>query len=174
MRPQEFYQHCPRCGASVTPPAKDVLRCPDCGFTIYFNPSIATAAFIQREDGRALFLLRAKEPSKGKLAPPGGFVNIGETAEAGSRREVREEVGLEITDVRYLCSQPNSYLYKEVTYPVLDFFFTARAVNPEKLTAADGEVAGIEWLDPLAVAPETMAFPSMQEALRVWQRQLKL
>ncbi len=82
-----------------------------------------------------LLIRRAKEPAKGKLAPPGGFIDVGETAEQGVRREVREEVGIELDHIHFLCSQPNQYFYKEVTYPVLDFFFTARALN------ADGAAA---------------------------------
>jgi hypothetical protein len=61
------------------------------------------------------------------------------------RREIREEVGLELADLHFLCSQPNQYIYKEVTYPVLDYFFRARAVAPEQAQAPD-DVAGLTWL----------------------------
>ena len=81
-------------------------------------------------------------------------------------------MGLELAVVTFLCSQPNSYHYAEVTYPVLDFFFTARALNADGAAALD-DVAQFEWLDPLAVRPEDMAFPSMQTALAQWQEQLR-
>lgn len=132
---------------------------------------MAIAVFIRRDDGPALFIHRAKDPGKGRLAPPGGFIDIGETAENAAPREIREEVGLELTELEFLCSQPNTYHYADVTYPVLDFFFTARAVNADAATALD-DVAKCEWLDPLTVAPEAMAFPSMQAALALWQRKL--
>src|SRR5712671_6399009 len=132
MLPRQFFHHCPRCGAKqAAPPPNDVFACTACGFTLYFSAANATAAFIQRDDGRTLFIRRAKEPAKGRLAPPGGFIDAGETAEDALRREIREEVGLELMDISFLCSQPNSYLYKDVTYPVLDFFFTARAIAAE-------------------------------------------
>lgn len=122
---------------------------------------------MQRDDGRLLFIVRAREPARGKLAPPGGFIDIGETAEEGARREVREEVGLELTDVAFLCSALNSYFYREVTYPVLDLFFVARAVAWETVVETE-EVSGLRWLKPEEVDPAELAFPSMQEAWRQW------
>ena len=168
MRPSQHFHHCPRCGArQANPPAGDVFTCDACGFTLYFSSANATAAFIQHDDGKVLFIRRAKEPAKGKLAPPGGFIDVGETAEQGVRREIREEVGLEITDIQFLCSQPNSYLYQDVAYPVLDFFFTARAIAPERARALD-DVTGFCWLEPEQVSPDDIAFPSMRAALAFW------
>lgn len=174
MSPRDFFRHCPRCGGTQpAPPTVNVFTCAACGFRLFFNPAVAIAVFIRRDDGRALFIHRAKDPGKGRLAPPGGFIDIGERAEAAACREIREEVGLELADVRFLCSQPNTYHYAEVTYPVLDFFFTARAVNADGAVALD-DVAKFEWLEPLAVSPAQMAFPSMETALGLWQEQLRL
>jgi NADH pyrophosphatase NudC (nudix superfamily) len=81
-------------------------------------------------------------------------------------REVMEEVNLRLERVRFLCSQPNRYAYLGVEYPVLDLYFTARATDPERAQALD-EVEDVQWLDPRAVDPEELAFPSMGAALRV-------
>jgi ADP-ribose pyrophosphatase YjhB (NUDIX family) len=168
MLPRECFRHCPRCGApQTTSAATNPFVCAACGFRYFFNPTVAVAVFVRRSDGRVLFIRRAKDPGRGRLAPPGGFIDIGETAEIAATREVREEVGLEIHDLTFLCSEPNEYLYAGVTYPVLDFFFTARAAGAE--TASPEEVESCSWLDPLGVAPTDMAFPSMQRALALWQ-----
>lgn len=173
MQPRAHFRHCPRCGhAQVAPTLGTLFTCEVCQFRYYFNPTVAVVVFIRRPDGRALFVRRAKDPGKGMLAPPGGFIDIGETAEVAAVREIREEVGLSLEDLQFLCSEPNQYLYADVTYPVLDLVFTARASNPEQAQALD-DVDGIEWLDPITLAPETMAFPSMQAALRFWQARLR-
>jgi len=168
MKPSLFFDHCPRCGErQKKPPEGDVFVCAECQFTLYFSAANAAAAFISREDGQMLLVRRANEPAKGKLAPPGGFINVGETAEDGVRREVREEVGLELTSLEFLCSQPNEYQYKDVIYPVLDFFFTARASASSEVRALE-EIESFCWLDPDRVRLDELAFPSMRAAFRVW------
>jgi ADP-ribose pyrophosphatase YjhB (NUDIX family) len=164
--PSSFYHHCPRCSAQQpAPPAGGApFNCAACGFTLYFNAATAVAVFVRRADGRTLFIRRAKDPAKGKLAPPGGFVDIGETVEAAARREIREEVGIELNNLTFLSSHPNSYHYRDVTYPVLDFFFTATAGNPAEARALD-DVASVAWLDAATVPLEEIAFPSMRAAL---------
>ena len=96
-RPFEVFQYCPKCGRGpVSPPLEPVVRCAACGFVFFFNPAAAAGAFLHDHNGRLLFLRRAKDPARGKLALAGGFVDYHETAEAGLRREIREEIGLEV------------------------------------------------------------------------------
>lgn len=167
------FAYCPQCGEAATAgPAQNPagpFRCVACGFTLYFNSASAVAAVICREDGRALFIRRAKEPGKGKLGMPGGFVDPGESAEQALVREVREEVGLELRDVRYLSSHPNQYLYAGVTYQTLDLFYTGRVDQPDRADALDA-VESIAWLDAHTVPLEEIAFESMREALRVYRK----
>jgi ADP-ribose pyrophosphatase YjhB (NUDIX family) len=160
---------CGSCGAVATEKieaAGGPFRCSACGFTLYFNAASAVAAIVEREDGRALFVRRAKDPAKGALGMPGGFVDLGENAEQALAREVLEEVGLALTDVRYLSSHANRYVFAGVTYHTVDLFYTARAVDAERAVPLDA-VDAIEWLDPLTVPLEEIAFDSMRAALDV-------
>lgn len=172
MEAYRQFRHCPRCAAE-TPgePSPIVFTCAVCGFRYFFGSAVAVAVFVHRPDGQALFIRRAREPGKGKLAPPGGFIDPGETAEAAARREIREEVGLALGTLEFLCSHPNRYLHAEVLYPVLDFFFLAPALNADQAVPLD-DVSSLAWLDPRDVAPEEMAFPSMRAALELWQQRL--
>jgi ADP-ribose pyrophosphatase YjhB (NUDIX family) len=173
LPPRQHFHHCPRCAKALAGAAEaNRIECTACGFLLYFNPTVAGVAFASREDGRVLFIRRAKEPGKDLLAPPGGFIDLGETAEVAVEREYREEVGVRIADVTFLSSQVNQYAYRGVLYPVLDLFFTARAVNPTAAQSLD-DVAGFEWRDPLTVAEDELAFPSMKAALRVLQARLR-
>lgn len=165
MQPLHQFRHCPRCAAGV-PTGANPLACPACGFTYFFNPTVAAAAYIFDPRRRVLFIRRAKEPAKGLLAVPGGFIDIGETAEDALRREVREEVGIAVADVRFLCSCPNEYPYRGVTYPVCDLIFTATTPDPDA-AKAKSEVAGIEWRRPEDVTEAELAFPSLKLGLRL-------
>src|SRR5690349_5221516 len=105
MRPSHFFKFCPRCSAAEVEVHVDKrCVCAHCGFVFYFNPAIAAAAFVLSPSGDALFIRRAKDPAKGKLAIPGGFIDIGETAEAALRREIIEEVNLQLDSIEYLTS----------------------------------------------------------------------
>jgi len=64
------------------------------------TPALTTDSVIYDPAGRVLLIRRKNEPFKGAFALPGGFVDIGETVEAACRREVREEVGLEVGDLK--------------------------------------------------------------------------
>jgi ADP-ribose pyrophosphatase YjhB (NUDIX family) len=172
MRPTELFRFCPRCGAprSVENIGQTPLKCSACNFTFYFNPTVAGACFIFDPSGRVLTIRREKEPSAGKLGVPGGFIDFGESAEEGMRREVREEVGLEVERVRFVVSFPNLYHYKDVVYPVVDLYFAADAIDPEAAIVGEA-VTQIEWraLDDLPDAE--LAFESMRVALRTLRHQ---
>ena len=165
VAPWQAFRFCPRCGVERGLPAEAAaFRCEACGFLYFFNPAIAVAALILRADGKGLFIRRAKDPAKGRLALVGGFVDAGESADNALRREVREEVRLELDDVRFLSSHPNDYHYQDVVYPVVDLVFVAHTSEHGRAEALDG-VASFEWLDPHAVDLDDLAFPSMRDAL---------
>ena len=166
MEPASLFQFCPRCGRPRAQ-GKPIqpFQCGACGFHYYFNPCLAVAAILLGPHEEALFIRRAKEPAKGKLAVPGGFVDIGETAEDALRREIKEEVNLEVGPLEFLCSAPNEYLYRGVNYPVLDLAFVCRALSIENTAALDG-VESFCWLKPAEIDPGEIAFPSIRAALR--------
>jgi ADP-ribose pyrophosphatase YjhB (NUDIX family) len=167
--PRAQFRRCPRCGEALAAAGANPLACAACGFTFFFNPTVSAAAIVLRADGHALFIRRGHEPALGALAFVGGFIDAGESPEDALRREMREEVGIELAEVRYLCARPNVYPYRGVSYHVVDLIFVARAADGAQPRVLDG-VAAVEWHDPRAVDPATLAFPSMTFALALYQR----
>lgn len=155
------FQHCPRCGGPATAAASP-FRCPACGFTLFANPAVGVGIFAADAEGRVLFVRRAKDPGKGLLGIPGGFIDAGESAETALAREIREEVGGTLAALRFLCTAANSYRFAEVTYDVCDLFFAGAIAG--KLRADPEEVSACVWLAPAAVRPEMLAFPSTRAA----------
>ena len=112
--PLEIFHYCPKCGSPDFEIHNGLSRhCANCGFTFYQNPRASTAAFILNEKGELLVARRGKEPAKGTLDLPGGFVDNDENAEQGMVREIKEETGLiiNVNDVKYVFSIPNVYHY---------------------------------------------------------------
>lgn len=136
--PLEQFVYCPKCGAKTFVVRNEKAKqCTTCGFVYYFNPSSAVACFIRNADGEVLLVRRAKDPAKGTLDLPGGFVDMHESAEDAARREVKEETGLDISDCRYLFSLPNLYLYCGFEVHTVDMFFECHTENFAGVRAED-------------------------------------
>jgi ADP-ribose pyrophosphatase YjhB (NUDIX family) len=163
-----LYQFCPRCGAAtIDHRSKKLIVCASCGLELYFNPCAAVAAIVLDAGNRVLLVRRAREPARGKLVFPGGFVDDDETAEAALRRELREETNLEVEAFTYLTSHPNTYPFAGVIYRTLDQFFVARVADFSAAQPLDG-VDRIVTALQTEVRPDELAFESMRAAWRVF------
>lgn len=119
------FKLCPQCGCkSIKNISNRKWLCSECNFELYNNVAAAVGVIIFDKDNNILLEVRAKEPRKGFLALPGGFVDADETAEEAILRECKEEIGIEIKNPKFLCTYPNTYEYKEVVYKTCDMFFT--------------------------------------------------
>jgi len=156
------FKYCPRCGAAaIRAVGPKLLKCSACGFELYLNPAAAVAGVITDERGRMVVLVRGKEPGKGKWDLPGGFVDPGETAEDALRREVREEIGLEVTALRYLGSWPNIYEYMGVRYRTLDMGFACEVKEVASARPREAEIAEVLFLGPDQIDLGRFAFRSV-------------
>jgi NADH pyrophosphatase NudC (nudix superfamily) len=176
MHPLEKFKFCPVCGSANWAEHNFKSKaCGDCGFVYYANPSTATAAFILNSRNEMLVALRAKEPAKGTLDLVGGFVDMDETIEEGMRREILEETGLEVDDVRYLFSTPNQYLYSGMYIHTLDANFVVRVADDVKPKAAD-DAADCLWIPVEDVDPAEFGLTSIRHAVehflaeRLWEK----
>ena len=100
------HQFCGRCGTPTEDaPGERARRCPACGLLSFPRISPAVITLIERGDEALLARGRTfgANPMYSTLA---GFVEPGETLEECVAREIREEVGVEVTDIRYMRSQP--------------------------------------------------------------------
>ena len=96
------------CGACATPmveaDGERARRCPSCGLTAYPRVSPAVIVAVSRED--KVLLGRSPRFPAGRMSVLAGFVEPGETLEQTVAREVGEEVGVQVKDIRYFGSQP--------------------------------------------------------------------
>lgn len=108
----EHFHYCPQCGKKALKGDGRRIACSTCGFVFYFNTASAVAGIVQKDDS-VLLVTRAKEPQKGKLDLPGGFVDHQETAEHALQREIREELNIGLPISGFLARFPiNIYTKK--------------------------------------------------------------
>lgn len=140
--PTEPFRFCPADGTRMDAPRPSGgVTCPSCGRSWYRSSMPAVGAAIV-EGGKALLTIRAREPEKGRLDVPGGFLEVGEHPADGLVREVEEELGVEAEVVGDSVLQA-THTYGEDGDWVLAIGFRARIVSGEIRPADD--VAGVRW-----------------------------
>lgn len=139
------HRFCGRCGAQTERSKLERVRtCTSCGLGAYPRISPAVIVLVER-DGRALLArgVGFRLPFFSTLA---GFVEVGESLEEAVPREIKEEAGIDVTDVRYFGSQP---------WPLtgsLMVGFTARWAAGE-IVCEPTEIAEADWFAPDALPP---------------------
>jgi len=157
------HRFCGRCGGPTQPLADErARRCQQCDLAVYPRLAPAVIVLVERADGRVLLARNANfsEPIYSCLA---GFVEPGETLEEAARREVREEVGIELRDLSYFGSQPWPFPHSLM----IGFFaqFASGDLRPD-----GAEIAEAAWFSP-ADLPNLPGDISIARALiEAWRR----
>ena len=163
--PLSQFIYCPECGSKHFEVHNEKSKkCTECGFVYYFNPSSATVALILNDQKDLLVCRRAKEPAKGTLDLPGGFIDMGETAEEGVVREVREETGMTVQKATYLFSLPNIYIYSGFPVHTLDMFFLCTVEDSSHFSAMD-DVSDSFFVPLTDIHPEDFGLDSIRIGL---------
>ena len=147
--PRKKITFCPVCGADAFTPNMQTYEhiaseypgsytCGVCGFEFFLNAAASTMALIFKDDDTILMMRRRRDPMKGTLDLPGGFISPGERAEDGMRREVLEETNLVVVSYEpYRHTYCNEYLYEGVLYHTLDLVYLCRVDDWSPLSSND-------------------------------------
>lgn len=100
-------RYCPVCGTATRQEAPIMKKCPQCGHEIY--PPISTAIIVRISRGDEILLVHARNFRGTFYGLVAGFLEPGETLEQCVEREVMEETGLRVKNIRYFASQPWPY-----------------------------------------------------------------
>jgi NAD+ diphosphatase len=136
------HRFCGRCGTATRrgdKPGELARNCPSCGLQHY--PRISPAAIVLIQDGDRLLLARSPHFAPGVYSTIAGFVDPGESLEETVVREVREEVGVELRNVRYFDSQPWPFPHS------LMVGFTAEYAGGE-IVIDPTEIEDARWFTP--------------------------
>ncbi|WP_309294017.1 NAD(+) diphosphatase [Azonexus sp.] len=148
---QANHRFCGRCGTpTLRLDGELAMRCPACGLLAY--PRISPAVMVLVRDGRRLLLARSSRFKPGVYSALAGFVEPGETLEQCVIREVREEVGIGIANLRYFASQ--SWPFPDSLMIAFLADYAGGAIAPQQ-----GEIEAADWFTPeaLPLLPEPVS-----------------
>ena len=133
-------RYCGRCGEKLVHDGNErMMRCPDCGMMEF--PKICPAVIIAVTHGDKILMSKYAGREYKKYALLAGFNETGESIEETVRREVMEEVGLKVKNLRYYKSQPWSF-----TDTLLMGFF-CELDGEDGITLDTDELAMAEWFE---------------------------
>ncbi len=157
------HRFCSRCGGKMIHSDKErMLFCGTCGFQVY--PTLSPSVIVGVYDKDRLLLTKYKGREHGRYALVAGFSEIGESFEQTVRREVKEEVGLKVKNLKFYKSQP---------WPFSDAMlagFFAELDGDDTITLQEDELSVGVWMNREDIPPaeETISLTSeMIEAFRV-------
>lgn len=160
-------KYCPACGSDTLNWDLEKKWSCNCGFVLFNNVAAAVAVIIRHGD--EIFLTRRNQnPQKGKLDLAGGFTDPGETAEETCRRELYEELKLEVdlSRLQYLGSLPNIYHYKGIDYNTLDLFYEYTVDARFEPDSEISEISETVWIPKSRIQPDDLAFDSQKKFLK--------
>lgn len=136
---------------------RERLVCPDCGYIAYENPKIIVGSVVTDADGRILMCRRAIEPRRGFWTLPAGYMELGESCEAGAAREAWEEARAQIAIDALLA------VYSIPRIDQVQLIYRARLTAPAVAPGPESlEVALFAWEE---IPWPSLAFPSVAWAL---------
>jgi NAD+ diphosphatase len=140
------HQFCGVCATPMAPLAGErCFKCPACGFSAYPRISPAMMVLIQR--GNEILLARHSRLPTSRFTALAGFLEAGESIEEAIHREVREEVGLAVKDLKYFTSQSWPFPHS------LMIAFTAQYAGGDIVIDND-EISAARWFGPEDHIPE--------------------
>lgn len=161
------FNQCPNCGSSDTVfEDNKKFSCQKCAFTYFHNVAAAVGVILEC-DKKIVLIKRAKEPSKGKLDLPGGFVDPKESAEEAVIREIKEELKIDLSEPKYLGSYPNVYKYKDVLYHTCDLFFCHK-IDAIPTFFNKKEIKELVVINPLEIPYDEVAFESVMVGVGIF------
>jgi len=135
------HQFCGRCGARTEAKRDERSRlCPACRLSAY--PRVAPATMMLVKRGRELLLGRSPHFPPGMYSALAGFVEPGESLEQCVRREVAEEVGVRVNNIRYFASQSWPFPHSLMIAFVCDW--ESGEIKPQ-----EGEIEAANWFEVL-------------------------
>jgi len=156
------HRFCSKCGKTVKRSEKErMLYCESCGHQTY--PIIAPCVIVAVHDGDRLLLTKYAGRAYNKYALVAGFAEIGESLEQAVQREVKEEVGLNVKNLKFYKSQPWPF-----TDTILAGFY-AELDGDDTIILEEDELALGVWVNREDIPPEELKISLTSEMMEAFR-----
>lgn len=155
---------CPYCNGTLTHEHKNLLVCPR-GHHIYISPRATNGVILTNEKNEILLVKRKSEPAKGLWDTPGGFIDLNENVEESLTRELKEELGITVTDFTYVGSKYDIYPYQGIPLPTLGLIFSAKFPKGQKICISS-DVAGFHFFRTKDFPYDELSFERQKKFFR--------
>ncbi|MDW5299599.1 MAG: NAD(+) diphosphatase [Sedimentibacter sp.] len=156
------HRFCSKCGKSTKRSEKErMLYCESCGFKAY--PTISPCVIVAVHDGDRLLLTKYAGRAYTRYALIAGFAEIGESLEQTVHREVKEEVGLKVKNLKFYKSQP---------WPFTDTLlagFYAELDGDDTITLEEDELALGVWMNKEDIPPAELNISLTSEMMEAFR-----
>ncbi len=157
--------YCPACGQGLVERVLEEdhrprLVCPD-GHVTWRNPRLVVGTLPVR-GGKVYLARRSIEPGAGLWTYPGGYLEVGEAAQEGARRETEEETQLRVEVGRLIGAYSRPYA------GVVTLIYEADVIGGEALPGV--ETSEVRAFGPDEIPWQELAFSTAESALRDWVR----
>ena len=136
----------------------------NCELCAFKNPK-ATATGIIIQDNKLLLLKRLEEPFAGMWDLPGGYMQEKEEPDATLRRELKEELRVEVSNLEFIRSFPGAALWKEQEFLILSLFYLVD-LQGQEIDLNNKENSAYSWVSISELKSEDIAFDSNQEFVK--------
>ena len=159
----DSHRFCSRCGSPVKHSDKErMLQCESCGFQKY--PTLSPCVIVAVHHGNRLLLTKYAGRAYTRYALVAGFVEIGESLEQAVCREVKEEVGVSVKNLKFYKSQPWPF-----SDSILAGFF-AELDGDDTIILDKEELSSGEWVNREDIPPEELKISLTGEMMEAFRR----
>lgn len=163
MSPQKIFKYCPKCTGKLVIDDKYILKCNKCGFNLYINPAPCNGVIIENNKGQIMLVKRKDDPKKGYWDLPGGFINPNESFAKSVKREIKEELNVEITLGKIIGVYADTYLFQDINIPTLGIVILAK-LKSFNLKPSD-DITSYKFFDKKDVLEQKLAFKSLKQGI---------
>ncbi len=162
---KEAFKFCPVCGGEFRTNSDIEKECTKCGYVYFIAAKPSAGGVVINELNQVLLIRRKRNPFKGTLDIPAGFCDGTETLEEALKREMKEEIGLDVKNYRYFKSYVGDYDFKGVIKRYLCAVFIVRVNSETDRIDAGDDAESLKFYDLTEIQEDEIKFESTKQVL---------